>query len=152
MGGEAGWDWGGTACGHSTHSRARPWTEEPPAAGRQRTPQVPSGRYPARPQKSAFENISKSVQFNCSVVSDSLQPHEPQHASPPCPLPTSRLHPSSCPLSQWCHPIISSFVVPFSSCPQSFPASGSFQMSQVFASGGQSIGVSASTSVLPLNT
>ena len=91
-----------------------------------------------------------SVQFSPSVVSDSLWPHEPHHARPPCPSPTPRVHPNPCPLSQWCHPIISSSVVPFSSCPQSFPASGSFQMSQLFASGGQSIGVSASTSVLPM--
>ena len=93
-----------------------------------------------------------SVQFSCSVVSDSLQPHEPQHARPLCPSPTPRVHPNPCPLSWWCHPTISSSVVPFSSCPQSFPASRSFQMSQLFASGGQSIGVSASTSVLPTNT
>jgi len=85
-------------------------------------------------------------------VSDSLQPHELQHARPPCPSPTPGAYPNSCPLSWWCHPTISSSVVPFSSCPQSFPASGSFQMSELFASGGQSIGVSASTSVLPVNT
>ena len=89
-----------------------------------------------------------SVQFSCSVVFHSLRPHEPQHTRPPCPSPTPRVHPNPCPLSWWCHPTISSSVVPFSSCPQSFPASGSFQMSQVFSSGGQSIGVSASTSVL----
>ena len=88
------------------------------------------------------------VQFSCSVVSDSLQPHEPQHARPPCPSPTPGVHPNPCPSSRWFHPTISSAVVPFS-CPQSFPASGSFQMSQLFTSGGQSIGVSASTSVLP---
>ena len=93
-----------------------------------------------------------SVQFSCSVMSDSLQPHEPQHARPPCPSPTPRVHPNPCPLSRWYHPTISSSVVPFSSCPQSFPASGSFPMSQLFASGGQRIGVSASTSVLPMNT
>ena len=78
-----------------------------------------------------------SVQFSCSVMSDSLQPHEPQHARPPCPSPNPRVHPNPCPSSWWCHPIISSSVVPFSSCPQSFPASGSFQMSQLFTSGGQ---------------
>ena len=77
---------------------------------------------------------------------------QPQHARPPCPSPAPRVYPNSCPLSWWCHPTISSSVVPFSSCPQSFPASGSFQMSQLFTSGGQSIGVSASTSVLPMNT
>ena len=93
-----------------------------------------------------------SVQFSCSVVSDSLQPHEPQHARPPCPSPTPRVHPNSCPLSRWCHPTISSSVIPFSFCPQRFPTSGSFQMSQIFASGGQNTGVAASTSVLPMNT
>ena len=93
-----------------------------------------------------------SLQFSCSVVSNSLRPHEPQHARPPCPSPIPRVYPNSCPLSQWCHPTVSSSVVPFSSHPQPFPGSGSFQMSQLFASDGQSIGVSASTSVLPVNT
>ena len=93
-----------------------------------------------------------SVQFSCSVVSDSLWPHEPQHTRPPCPSPTPGVYPNSCPLSWWCHPTISSFVVPFSSLLKSFPASGFFQMSQLFTSGGQSIGVSASASVLPMNT
>ena len=97
-------------------------------------------------------NLKASVQFSHSVMSDSLWPHEPQHARPPCPSPTPGVHPNPCPLSQWCHPTISSSIVPFSSCPQSFPASGSFPMSQFFASGGQSIGVSVSTSVLPVNT
>ena len=92
-----------------------------------------------------------SVQFSCSVVSKSLRPHEPQHARPPCPSPTPRVHPNPCPLSQWCHPIIPSSVIPFSSCPRYFPASGSFPMSQLFESGGQRIGVSASTSVFPIN-
>ena len=96
--------------------------------------------------------VISSVQFSRSLVSDSLRPHEPQHTRPPCPLPTPRVHPNTCPLSQQYHPTISSSVIPFASCPQSFPASGSFQMSQLFASGGQSIGVSASTSVLPMNT
>ena len=91
-------------------------------------------------------------QFCHSVVSNSLRPHESQHARPPCPSPTPRVHPNSCPLSQWCHPAISSCVVPFSYCPQSLPASGSFPMSQLFTWGGQSIGVSASASVLPMNT
>ena len=99
-----------------------------------------------------LQQILSSVQFSCSVVSDSLWPHEPQHARPPCPSPTPRVHPNPCPLSQWCHPTISSSVVPCSSCPQFFPASGSFLMSQLFASDSQSIGVSASTSVLPMNT
>ena len=91
-------------------------------------------------------------QFSCSVVSNSLRPHGWQHARLPCPSPTPRAYSNSCPLSRWCHPTISSSVVPFSSRLQSFPASGSFQMSQFFASGGQSIGGSASTSVLPMNT
>ena len=93
-----------------------------------------------------------SVQFSRSVVSDSLRPHESQHARPPCPSPTPGVHPDSRPSSHWCHPAISSSVVPFSSCPQSLPASGSFPMSQLFAWGGQSIGVSASAPVLPMNT
>ena len=94
-----------------------------------------------------INHLFSSVAQSCLT----LQPHELQHTRPPCPSPTPRVHPNPCPLSQWCHPTISSSVVPFS-CPQSFPASGSFQMSQFFASGGQSIGVSASTSVLPMNT
>ena len=93
-----------------------------------------------------------SVQFSHSVMSDSLWPHEPQHARPPCPSLTLRVYPNPCSLSRWCHPTISSSVVPFSSCPQSFRASGSFELSQLFASGGQTIEVSASTAVLPMNT
>ena len=93
----------------------------------------------------------RTVQFSGSVVSDSLQPHEPQHARPPCLSPTPGVHSNPCPLSQWCHPAISFSVVPFSSCPQSFPASRSLQMSQLFASGGQSIRVSAWTSDPPMN-
>ena len=93
-----------------------------------------------------------SVQFSRSVVSDSLWPHESQHTRPPCPSPTSRVYPNSCPSSWWCHPAISFSVVPFSSCPQSLPASGSFPMSRLFAWGGQGIGVSALASVLPMNT
>ena len=96
--------------------------------------------------------ITASVQFSRSVMSNSLWPHEPQHTRPPCSSPTPGVHPNPCPLSWWCHPVISSSVVPFSSCPQSFPAPRSFQVSQPFTSGGQSIGVSASTSVLPMNT
>ena len=91
-----------------------------------------------------------SVQFSRSVMSDSLWSHEPQHARPPCPSPTHRADPNPCPLSRWYHPTISSSVFLLSSCPQSLPASGSFQMSQLFASGGQRIGVSASTSFLPV--
>ena len=91
------------------------------------------------------------VQFSCSVVSDSLQPHGLQHARLPCPSLLPGDHSNPRPLSQWCHPAISSSVIPFSSCPQSFPASGSFQISQLFASGGQSIEVSVSVSVLPMN-
>ena len=96
--------------------------------------------------------LSPSGQFSRSVMSDSLRSHEPQHARPPCPSPTPRVYSNSCSLSQWCHLTISSSVVPFSSCLQSFPTSGSFQMSQLFVSGGQNIGVSASISVLPMNT
>ena len=95
---------------------------------------------------------NSSVQFSQSVVSDSLQPHELQHTRLPYPSPTPGVHPNPCPLSQWCHPTISSSAIPFSSCPQSLPASGSFPMSQLFAWGGQSIGVSAAASVLPMNT
>ena len=94
-------------------------------------------------------NIFSSVQFSCSVMSDSLRPHESQHARPPCPSPTPGVHPDSRPSSQWCHPAISSSVIPFSSCPQFLPASGSFPMSQLFAWGGQSTGVSALASFLP---
>ena len=93
-----------------------------------------------------------SVQFSRSVVSDFLQPHESQHTRPPYPSPTPGVHRDSCPLSRWCHPAISSSVIPFSSCPQSLPAPESFPMSQLFAWGGQSIGVSALASFLPKNT
>ena len=89
-----------------------------------------------------------SVAQSCPI----LQPYEPQHARPPCPSPTPRIYSNSCPLSRWCLLTISSCVIPFSSCLQSFPTSGSFQMSQLFESGGQNIGISASTSVLPMNT
>ena len=92
-----------------------------------------------------------SVQFTRSVVSDSLWPHELQHARTPCPSPTPKANPNPCPLSRWCRSTISSSVVPFSSCPQSFPTSGFFQTSQLYSSGSQSIGVSASTSDLPMN-
>ena len=95
--------------------------------------------------------LLSSVQFSPSVVSDSLWQHESQHARLPCPSPTPGVYPNPCPLSWWCHPTISSSVVPFS-CPQSFPASGFFPMSKLFTWGGQSIGVSASASVLPMNT
>ena len=99
-----------------------------------------------------LSGLSSVSQFSRPVMSDSWRPHETQHTKPPCPSPTPGVHPNPCPSSQWCHPTISSSAVPLSSCPQSFPASGSFQMSQLFVSGGQSIGVSASTSVLPVNT
>ena len=97
------------------------------------------------------ESSISSVQFSCSVISNSLQPHGLQHPRLPCSSPSPRACSNSCPLSQWCYPTISSSVVPFSSCLQSFPASGSFPRSQLFASGGQSIGASASASVLPMN-
>ena len=107
------------------------------------------------PENRAFNLISCvkycTVQFNRSVVSDSLQPHGLQHSRPPCPSPTPGVYSNSCPLSRWCHPAISSSVVPFSSCLKSFLTSGSFQMNQFFASGGQTIGASASASVLPMN-
>ena len=96
-------------------------------------------------------SVHSSVPSSCSVMSDSLRPHGVQHARPPCPSPTPGVYSNSCPLSWWCHPTISSSVIPFSSHLRSFPASGSFQMSQFFTSGGQSIGVSASASVLPVN-
>ena len=92
-----------------------------------------------------------SIQFSRSVMSNSLWPHGLSHTRPPCPSLTPRVYSNSCPLSRWCHPTISSSVVPFSSCLQSFPASGTFQIMQLFASGGQSIGISASASVLPMN-
>ena len=94
----------------------------------------------------------QSVQFSHSVLSDSLRPHELQHTRPPCPSPTSGVHSDSRPSSRWCHPTISSSVIPFSSCPQSLPTSESFPMTQLFTWGGQSIGASASASVLPMNT
>src|SRR5574342_795535 len=95
--------------------------------------------------------MHSSVEFSHSVVCDSLQPHGIQHARPPCPSPTPGVYSSSCPSSRCCHPTISSSVVPFSSCLQYFPASGSFPMNQFFASGGQIIALSASASVLPIN-
>ena len=106
---------------------------------------------PSHRVEKIFHNIS-SVQFSRSVVSNSLWSHEPQDARPPYLSPTARGYPNPRPLSQWCHPTFSSSVIRFSSCLQSLPASGSFQMSQLFVSGGQTIRVSASTSVLPMNT
>ena len=94
----------------------------------------------------------ESVQVSCSVMSYFLQPHELQHARPPFVSPTPWVHPNPCPLCWWCHPTISPCVIPFSSCPQPCPASGPFQMTQIFTSGGQNSGVSASTSTLPMNT
>ena len=109
---------------------------------------------PACQTKTQCSQINKylSVQFSRSVMSDSLRPHESQYARPPCPSPTPGVHSNSHPSSQWCHPAISSSIIPFSSCPQSLPASGSFPMSQLLEWGGQSIGVSASASVLLMNT
>ena len=104
------------------------------------------------PGKPIFMSQFSSVQFSRSVVSDSLRPCELQHARPPCPSPTPRVYPNPCPSIRGCHPAISSSGVPFSSCPQSLPASESFPMSQLFTRGGQSIGVSALASVLPVNT
>ena len=102
-------------------------------------------------QLNILKKMYSSVQFSCSVVSESLQPHELQHARPPCPSPVPRVHSNSHPSSRWGHPAISSSVIPFSSCPQSLPASQSFPMSQLFTWGGQSTGVSASASFLPKN-
>ena len=102
--------------------------------------------------RAVWEACLLGYQFSSSVMFNSLQPHESQHARPPCPSPTPGVYSNSCPLSWWCHPAISSSVVPFSSCLQSFPASGSFPMSQLFKWNGQSIGVSASASVFPMNT
>ena len=100
----------------------------------------------------SLKKAFSSVQFSRSVISDSLRPHEAQHTRPPCPSPTPGIHSNPRPSIRWCHPTISSSVVLFSSCSQSFPASGSFPMSQLFTWGGQSTGVSASTSVPPMNT
>ena len=100
---------------------------------------------------SGNEFVGNSVQFSCSFMSDSLRPHGLQHSRPPCPSTTPGVYSNSCLSSWWCHPTISPSLVPFSSCLQSFPASGTFQMSQFFASGHQSTGVSASASVLPMN-
>ena len=111
----------------NSYMRSQTWTPLPP------------------PRNSIFKVRNKNhqsvSQFSRSVMSNSLWPHEPQHARPPCPSPTVGVYPNSCPLGRWCHPTISSSVVPFASCPQFFPASGSLQMSQLFASGGQSIGI-----------
>ena len=98
-----------------------------------------------------IEELMIQVQFSHSVMSNYLRSHEPQHTRPPCPSPTPGVYSNSHPSSQWCHPTISSSVIPFSSCPQSFPTSGSFPMSQLFAWGGQSTGLSALASVLPKN-
>ena len=123
-----------------------------------RVHRIPKHRFLRYGNKQSYFLLAKmcwlfsSVQLSHSSMSYSLRPHESQHARPPCPSPTPGVYPNPCPLSQWCHPTISSSVIPFSSCPQSFPALGSFPMSQLFASGGQSTGVSASASVPPMNT
>ena len=118
---------------------------------RKRKEQIEKWRRSMGTHKEADVSGFSSVQFSHSVMSNSLRPHEPQYTRPPCPSPTPGVYPNSCPLSWRCHPTISSSVVPFSSSVQSFPVWGSFQMSQLFSSSGQSIGVSASTSVLPMN-
>ena len=120
------------------------WTEEP---GRLQS--IPSQRVGHAWTQCKYQDYV--LQFTCWVMSDSLWPRGLQHTRPPCPSPTPRVYSNSCPLSQWCHPTISFSVIPFSSCLESFSASGFFQMSQFFASGGQSIGVSASVSILPMN-
>ena len=109
-------------------------------------------RYQMNCSEVKLECMFSSVQFSCSVVSDSLRTHELQHARPPRPSPTPGVYENSCPSNWWCHPTISSSVAPVSSCPESLPASESFLMSQLFAWGGQSIGVSALASVLPKKT
>ena len=108
--------------------------------------------YTIGPLESMDKVHNTSVQFSRSVVSDSLRPHESQHARPPCLSQTPGVYSNPCPSSWWCHPAISSLAIPFSSCPQSLPASGSFPMSQLFPWGGQGVGVSASESVLPMNS
>ena len=97
-----------------------------------------------------WHSVNRSIQFSCSIMSDSLRPHEQQHTKLPCPSPTPTACSNSCPLSQWCHPTISSSVTPFSFCLQYFPASESFPVSQLFVSGGQNIGAAASASILPM--
>ena len=109
-------------------------------------------KYEGKRNQGWLQDQISSVQFSRSVMSNSLQPHELQQSRPPCPSPTPRVYPNPCPLSRWCHLTISCSVIPFSSCLQSFPTSGYFQISQLFASGGQNTGVSASTSVLPVST
>ena len=115
------------------------------------TPALQVESLPSEPPGKLYLTWNQSVQFSRSVMSNSLQPHGLPHARPPCPSPTPRVYSNSCPLSRWCHPTISSSVIPFSSCLQSLSASGSCPVSQFFATGGQSIGVSASTLVLPMN-
>ena len=133
----------------------RCFSELPPRAFTKYTYWVSYPRYRAKCSYLSVKNSRAeawvSVQFGPSVMSDSLWPHGLQHARLPCPSPTPRAYSNSCSLTQWCHPTISSSVVFFSSCPQSFPALGFFPVSQFFTSGGQSIGVSASASVLPKN-
>ena len=133
------------ACG-----TGRWWEVFPPAVSCLHTVTLTKSIFHGSPEEENHA-ILLSVQFSCSVMSESLQPHEQQHFRSPCPSPTPGVYPNSCPLSRWCHPAISSSVVPLSSCLQSFLTSGSFQMSQLFTSGGQSVGVSASISVLPMN-
>ena len=154
--------------GMATHSSILtwriPWTEEPgglQSMGLQRvrhdwatntfTPPFILLLFQHRGLKPKMGKCFSSVQFSHWVMSSSLRPHGLQHARPPCPSPTLRVHPNPCPLGRWCNPTISSSVIPSSSCLQSFPASGSFQMSKFFTSGGQRIGVSASASVLPVD-
>ena len=137
--------------GHATHPSIHAleilWTEEP---GRLQSTGLQGVRHDWSDFTCAFYFSFCSVQFSCSVMSNSLRPHGLQHSRLPCSSPTPRVYSNSCPLSQWCHPAISSSVVPFSSCLQSFPTSRSFPVNQFFASGGQSIGDSASTSVLSM--
>ena len=128
-----------------------PWTEEPDGLQSTRSQRVGHNWVTNTHLNQKRLPSAPSVQFSRSVISDSLRLHGLWHARPPCLLPTPRVYSSSCPLSRWCHPIISSSVDPFSSCPQSFPELGSFPVSQFCASGGQSTGDSASASDLPMN-
>ena len=134
------------------HARLPCPSPTPRACSNSQNRQYTGQIYPPSTNCFQFPQTFSSVQFSRSVMSESLPPCGLQHARPPCPSSTPGVYSNSCPLTWWCHPTISSSVIPFSSHYQSFPAPGSFPMSQLFASGGQSIGVSASASVLPMNT
>ena len=149
--------WGGSS--HSSQSEVLDLTALKTRGQSLEQTQLPKMEGRGSSRKERARKVKTSIlcrilcsQFSHSVMSDSLRPHELQYTRPSCPSPAPRVYSNSCPSSRWCHPAISTSVIPFSSCPQSFPASGSFPMSQLFTSSGQSIGVSASASVLPMNT